>query len=117
MVAGAAEPDGMWLGDAVGGDYYGSYVAVLVAYAVDSADEDAVGDGVGALRGLPGGVLGFAVLGFFGGVPADGGGIEEGLGSGRAVRRAASGYHWSQQTSVPMWPWLVCVLRSRGRRG
>jgi hypothetical protein len=25
----------------------------------------------------------------------------------RAVTRAPSGYHWSQQTSVPMLPWLV----------
>src|SRR5580692_12646592 len=27
----------------------------------------------------------------------------------RAVRRAPSGYHWSQQTSVPMGPCVVCV--------
>ena len=40
------------------------YVAVLVADAVDGSDEDAVGDGVGALDGLPGGILGFAELGF-----------------------------------------------------
>src|SRR5258708_5933173 len=56
-------------------------VAVLVADAVDGSGEDAVGDGVGALDGLPGGVLGFAVLGFFGRVPADGGGVEEGVGA------------------------------------
>ena len=56
-------------------------VAVLVADAVDGSDEDSVGDGVGALHGLPGGVLGFAELGFFGGVPADGGGVEEGFGA------------------------------------
>ncbi len=53
-------------------------VAELVADAVDGADEDAVGDGVGALDGLPGVVLALAELGFFGGVPADGGGVEEG---------------------------------------
>ena len=56
-------------------------VAVLVAYAVDGADVDAVRDGVGALHGLPGAVLGFAVLGFFAGVPADGGGVEKGFGA------------------------------------
>ena len=56
-------------------------VAVLLAYTVDRSDEDAVGDGVGALDGLPGGVLGFAELGFFRGVPADGGGEEESFGA------------------------------------
>ena len=55
------------------------YVAVLVAYAVDGADEDSVGDGVGALGGLPGFVLGGAELFLFGGVPADSGGEEEGF--------------------------------------
>ena len=56
-------------------------VAVLVADAVDGADEDAVGDGVGALDGLPGVVLALAELGLFAGVPADGGGEEEGFGA------------------------------------
>ena len=52
VVAGAAESD------AVMDD-----VAMLVADAVDRADEDAVGDGVGALNGLPGVVLALAELG------------------------------------------------------
>ncbi len=56
-------------------------VAELVADAVGGADEDAVRDGVGALDGLPGGVLAIAELGFFGGVPADGGGVEEDFGA------------------------------------
>ena len=64
-------------GIAVGGYGLEFHVAVLVAYAVDGADEDSVGDGVGALGGLPGVVLGYAELLFFGGVPADGGGEEE----------------------------------------
>src|SRR5579863_285133 len=54
-------------------------VAILVADAVDGSDEDAVRDGVGALHRLPGGVLGFAELGFLRGVPADSGGVEEGF--------------------------------------
>jgi hypothetical protein len=79
VVAGAAEFDGG--GVAVGGDGFEFDVAVLVAYAVDCADEDSVGDGVGALGGLPGFILGGAELFFFGGVPADGGGEEEDLGA------------------------------------
>ena len=54
---------------------------MLVAYAVDGADEDSVGDGVGALGGLPGFVLGGAELVLLGGVPADGGGEEKGFGA------------------------------------
>lgn len=41
------------------------YIALLEAYAVDGSDEDSVGDGVGSLHGLPGGVLGFAEFGLF----------------------------------------------------
>ena len=66
-------------------------VAVLVAYAVDGADEDSVGDGVGALGGLPGVVLGGAELFLFGGVPADGGGEEEDLGSAEGGEAGAFG--------------------------
>jgi len=88
---------------AVGGGGFELYVAVFVAGAVDSADEDSVGDGVGALGGLPGVVLGGAEL-FLSRVPADGGGEEEDLGPAEAVRRAPSGYHWSQQTKVPIFP-------------
>ncbi len=47
------------------------------ADAVGGGDEDAVGDGVGALDGFPRAGLGFAEGGFFLGVPADGGGVEE----------------------------------------
>ena len=56
VVAGAVEFYGG--GVAVGGDDFEFDVAVLVAYAVDGADEDSVGDGVGALGCLPGVVLG-----------------------------------------------------------
>ena len=89
VVAGAAELD--CGGVAVGGGGFELYVAVLVAYAVDGADEDSVGDGVGALGGLPGFVLSGAELLFFGGVPADGGGEEEGFGSAEGGEAGAFG--------------------------
>ncbi len=89
MVAGAVEFYGG--GVAVGGGDFEFDVAVLVAYAVDGADEDSVGDGVGALGGLPGGVLGFAELFLFGGVPADGGGEEEDFGSAEGGEAGAFG--------------------------
>ena len=79
VVAGAAQFDCGWV--AVGGGGFEFDVAVLVADAVDGADEDSVGDGVGALDGLPGVVLGGAELFLLGGVPADGGGEEEGFGA------------------------------------
>ena len=56
-------------------------VAVLVADAIHARDVDAVGDGVGALNGLPGIVLRRAELVFLRRMPADGGGIEEDLGA------------------------------------
>ncbi len=86
VVAGAAEFDRG--GVAVGGGGFEFDVAVLVAYAVDGADEDSVGDGVGALGGLPGFVLGCAKLFLLGGVPADGGGEEEDFG---ALERGEAG--------------------------
>ena len=89
VVAGAVEFDGG--GVAVGGGDFEFDVAVLVAYAVDGADEDSVGDGVGALGGLPGVVLGGAELFFFGGVPADGGGEEEDLGAAEGGEAGAFG--------------------------
>src|SRR5580658_4182253 len=52
-------------------------VAVLVAYAVDSRDVNAVGNCVRALDGLPGIVLRCAELVFLCRMPADGGGIEQ----------------------------------------
>src|SRR6185437_5397307 len=52
-------------------------LALLAAYAVGGGDVDAVGDGVGALDGLPRVVLGRAEFGLFSRVPANGGGIEE----------------------------------------
>ena len=89
VVAGAVEFYGG--GVAVGGGDFEFDVAVLVADAVDGADEDSVGDGVGALGGLPGFVLGGAELLFFGGVPADGGGEEEDLGSAEGGEAGAFG--------------------------
>lgn len=53
--------------------------AVVRTCAVDGADEAAVGDGVAALDGFPGAVLGGAEFGFFLGEPADGGGVEDHL--------------------------------------
>ncbi len=89
MVAGAVE---FYRGGvAVGGLGFEFGVAVLVAYAVDGADEDSVGDGVGALGDLPGVVLGGAELFFFGGVPADGGGEEEDFGSAEGGEAGAFG--------------------------
>src|SRR5215469_18706646 len=79
MVAGAAEFD---VGGVAVRDRGAEFdVAVLVAYAVDRADEDSVGDGMGALSGLPGVVLGCSEFLFFRWVPADGGGKEEDLGA------------------------------------
>jgi len=85
------------------------YVAVFVAGAVDSADEDSVGDGVGALGGLPASYWAVPnssfsegcqpmAVGRRGSRPAEGG------------ETGAFGYHWSQQTKVPIfpaeWKWL-----------
>jgi len=55
--------------DAVAGEFF-------VADAVRDSDVATVGNGVAALDGLPGRVL-FLVLGFFTGMPADGGWIEK----------------------------------------
>ena len=73
----------------------------FVADPVDRRDVNPVGDRVGTLHGLPCVGLGRAELGLLGGMPADGGRIKQDLGPCKAVSRAASGYHWSQQTSVP----------------
>ena len=79
--------------------------APFVADAVDRGDEDAVGDGVRALDGFPRAVLRGAVLRFLGRVPADGRRVDEHVGAlQRGEPRAPSGYHWSQQTSVPTLP-------------
>ena len=59
-------------------------IAGFEADAVHHADVDAVGDGVGALDGAPGVVLRRAELGLLGGMPADGGGIEQ---NARALQR------------------------------
>src|ERR1700761_3260338 len=59
-------------------------VAVLHAYAVDGGNKDSVGDGVAALDGLPGVILGLAELGLLRRVPADGGRVEEQV---RALQR------------------------------
>src|SRR5580704_12452347 len=63
-------------------------VAGFEAYAVDYCYVDSVGDGVGALNGAPGVVLGCAELGFLGGMPADRCGIEE---DRRALQRGEAG--------------------------
>ena len=81
-----------------------AHIAVLVPDAVHAGHIDAVGDGVRALDGLPRIVLRRAELVFLCRVPADGGGIKQHLAPCSAVSRAPSGYHWSQQTSVPTRP-------------
>ena len=58
--------------------------------AVRGTDPAAICDGVGALDGFPGVVLGVAELFFLGGVPADGGGIEEDFSS--LQRRQSRGF-------------------------
>src|SRR5262249_16235491 len=57
--------------DAIARDFF-------VTDAIGDSDVTTVGDGVAALDGFPRAVL-FLVLGFFGGVPADGGWIEKNL--------------------------------------
>ena len=89
VVAGAAEFDGGRV--TVGCSDFEFDVAVFVAYAIDRADEDSVGDGVGALGGLPGFVLGGAELVLLGGVPADGGGEKKGFGSAEGGEAGAFG--------------------------
>src|SRR5690606_18773798 len=53
-------------------EFKAAFFGPLMTNAVDGADEDAVGDGVGTLHGLPGADLGLAEFGLFTGVPADG---------------------------------------------
>lgn len=89
VVAGPMELHGR--GISVGGDDLELDVAVLVAGAVDGADEDPVGDGVGALGGLPGFILGGAELVLLRGVPADGGGKEEDFGAFEGGEASAFG--------------------------
>ena len=109
VVAGAVEFYGG--GVAVGGGDFEFDVAVLVAYAVDGADEDSVGDGVGALGGLPGVVLGGAELFFFGGVPADGGGEEEDLGSAEGGEAGAFGVPLvpADESADGAWRWFAWI--------
>src|SRR5882672_7584258 len=54
-------------------------VAGFEADAIHDCYVDTVGDSVGALNGPPGIVLGYAELGFLGGMPADCGGVEKNL--------------------------------------
>jgi hypothetical protein len=65
-----------------------AYVAVFMSDAVDSGDIHAVGNGVGALDGLPGLVLRDAELIFLSRMPADRGGIEKHFG---ALQRSEAG--------------------------
>jgi len=81
-VAGFGEGDAEGVGDeGVAPEFEALVRGTFEADAIDGGDEDAVGDGVGALDGLPGIDLLGAVLGFFGGMPADGGGVEEDIGA------------------------------------
>ena len=74
----------------------------FVTDSIGHGDVAAIGDGVGALDRFPGGVLAFALSIFFLGMPADGSRIKRISAPCMAVRRAASGYHWSQQTRTPI---------------
>ena len=56
-------------------------IAVFVADAVDRTDIHSVGNGMGALDGLPGAILRLAKLGFFRWMPADRGRIEQNAGA------------------------------------
>src|SRR5436309_3004507 len=53
----------------------------FIANAIGDSDIAAIGNGMRALDGFPGGVLAFALRIFFVGMPADGGGIEEDFGT------------------------------------
>ena len=80
----------------------------FVAHAIDRAHVHAVGDRVAPLDRLPGGLLLRAVLRLLRWEPADGGRDRTGSAAPlSAVSRAASGYHWSQQTSTPIRPNFV----------
>ncbi len=71
-------------------------------------DVHAVGDRVRRAGSSPRRRAGLAVLGLLGRVPADRGRDRRGSPAPlSAVSRAASGYHWSQQTSVPTRPTFV----------
>ena len=65
-------------------DAIAANVAMLHADAIRRGHVDAVGNGVAALDGLPGVMLGLSVLGFLVWVPADGSRIEQ---HGRALER------------------------------
>lgn len=60
----------------------------FMSNAVGGGHEAAIGNRVGALNSFPGGLLGSAVMLFFGRMPADGGGVEKDLG---ALERGQTG--------------------------
>jgi len=60
------------------------------ADTIDGCDVNSIGNGVGALDGFPGVVLGSAELGFLRGMPADGGGVEQNVCAGQG--REAGGF-------------------------
>jgi len=62
------------------------------------------GDGMGALDRFPGGMLSLAQAPPSHADATDGGGKKRISAPCNAVRRAASGYHWSQQISTPILP-------------
>jgi len=62
-------------------EFEASLERAFEADSVGSRHVDSAGDGVGAHHCAPGVVLGFSVLRFFGGVPADGGGVEDYIGA------------------------------------
>jgi hypothetical protein len=75
--------DAEWVADeGCAPEFEGFVGGAFKADAVYRGYVDSVCDGVGALDGLPGIVLRFAVFGFFGRVPADGGGVEEDICAG-----------------------------------
>src|ERR1700733_4573194 len=57
------------------------HISIFVPHAVHCADEDSIGDGVGALDGLPGVILPLTELGLLAWKPANRRREEEGFGA------------------------------------
>ena len=82
----------------------------FVADPVDGDDVDAVADGMGALHRVPGvGLRGAELRPSRRGASRSRWGRRGSRRRWSAVRRAASGYHWSQQTRVPTVAWSVRI--------
>ena len=81
----------------------------FVADAFAGEHRQVVGDGMAAMAEDPGIALaGLLVLRVVR-VPADRGRMAAASAPASAIRRAASGYHWSQHTSTPRRPTLVSI--------